>query len=112
VSRSLVAQASLQVESGSSEDSLLRAAALAVESWRRVPNATAHSVAMKLLEWLPVRRIEADPKSPSSPAVVFSPNGRFLVIDSIPAIRLVETSSGRELLRVEEEKGVFPSSPV
>jgi WD40 repeat protein len=104
VSRALATEASLLVERGPSEDTLMRAAALSLESWKRVPNPDAYSVATKLLEWLPVRRIEADPESRSSPGVVFSPDGRFLVIGSRspPAVRLIQTANGKEVMRIEE----------
>lgn len=100
VSRALATQASLLVERGQSEDAMLRAATLAVESWRREPNADAYAVAIKLLEWFPVRRIEPDPGSPSSPSILFSPDGRYLVIVASPVIRLIETASGDEVMRI------------
>jgi WD40 repeat protein len=102
LSRWLAAQASLLVERGQGEDALLKAAALAIESWRRLPNADMHAAAMKLLEWLPVMRIQADPGSGAYRAqLAFSPDGRFLVIGIFPAIRLIETATGRELWRTE-----------
>ncbi len=67
-----------------------------------MPNADAYAAAMKLLQWFPVRRIEADPgASPGYAQFAFSPDGRFLVVMSYPSIRLIETASGKELGRIE-----------
>lgn len=101
--RALATQATLLVERGQSEDAMLRAATLAIESWRREPNADAYAVAMKLLEWSPVRRIEADPGSRTSPGVLLSPDGRFLVINDCIPTRLIEIADGRELMRIKDE---------
>jgi WD40 repeat protein len=109
VSRALATEASLLVERGPSEEALLRAAALVVESWKRVPNPDAFAVAMNLLQWFPVRRIEADPGTPPGRAgLAFSPDGRFLVIHSYPPVRLIETESGREMTRIEDGENVLP----
>ena len=108
LSRGLAAQASLLAERGQGEGAMLKAGALAVESWRRMPNADAYATAMKLLQWFPVIRIEPDPGAQPYPVqLAFSPDGRFLAVRVFPAIRLIETATGRELWRIEAHASIL-----
>ena len=108
LSRGLAAQASLLVERGHGENTMLQAGALAVESWRRRNNVEAYATALKLLQWMPVVRIEPVTGTETYPAQLeFSPDGRFLAVAIPPFTRLFETAAGRELWRtnVHEASG-------
>ncbi|WP_210243180.1 WD40 repeat domain-containing protein [Mesorhizobium sp. B2-8-3] len=80
-------------------DSAERAAALAIEGWRRFPTDAAYQAAVNALRKLPQYRIEHG--GPVS-AVAFSPSGDLLATGSKDGtVRLIRTVDGKEVARIE-----------
>jgi WD40 repeat protein len=103
LARLLATQASILAERGRDDAAMRRATAFAIESWRRMPNADAHAVTARLLEWYPImqpiRHIKGDPPGDWLRHLVLSPDGRFLVTMGSD-VRLLEWASGKELTRI------------
>jgi len=98
LAQKFAAQANRFVDLSSDDTVVERAAALAVESWRRWHNVEASDAAGKLLPMLPVAQIEHGDEVWN---VAFSPDGRLLVTGSKDnTARLIETASGTEIARV------------
>lgn len=100
LARQLAAQASILADRGGSEASTERAAALAVESWRRMHNPEAADAADRIIRVLPSARIDRPPYS-NEQHVAFSPDSRSLATTSYGLVRLIETASGKEVARIE-----------
>jgi WD40 repeat protein len=101
LSRQLAAQAALLVEHGRDASAVEQAAALATESWKRLPSPEAADAARRLVAMLPSVRLE---NGGPVDAVAFSSDGQWLATGSSnKTARVIEIKTGREQARIEHD---------
>jgi WD40 repeat protein len=97
LARYLATQARILAESAAGNPaSVRRATALAIESWRRMPNGDAYAVAAQLLSRIPSRPIASGPML----QLGLNPNGRTLFVSDNNGFRLIAATTGKTLKQI------------
>jgi WD40 repeat protein len=104
LARQLAAQARLLEATAADDATTELAAALAVESWRRFPNAAASGAAARLTRELPFARMD---QGGAVNSIAFSGNGTTLATGSADgSARLYDATTAAERLRVPHDRPV------
>jgi WD40 repeat protein len=107
LARALAAEATQLVERGRETAAEFRAAALAVESWKRMSNADAHAVAVNLMKRSLVSRYAVPQHHGFDQinSVAFSADGRYVAVGRMrDGVRLIDMVTGVERAHIRSDE--------